>query len=354
MKTKVIKIDPLNIDRQKLNEAAEALRSGRVVAIPTETVYGLGANALDTRAVEKIFEAKGRPSDNPLIVHIADKEKVYELAETIPEKAVHLMDKLWPGPLTLVLKKSSIIPCIITAGLETVAIRMPEHPVARELIRMAAVPVAAPSANVSGRPSTTTAQHVLDDMDGKIEMVVDAGSSRVGLESTVLDVTVEPPVLLRPGGVTPGQIEKIIGSIDIDKTILGKISSENIPKSPGMKYTHYSPKAHVVIVRSEDRQKQVDKIIELAQTNRLEGKKVGICATDQTKAEYHGFETLSMGDRDRPETIAARLFALLREFDDKGVDIIFAEAVDEHEVGLAIMNRMVKAAGYDIIKLEEG
>lgn len=351
MNTKVIRIDPLNIDMQKLNEAAEALRMGKIVAIPTETVYGLGANALDPQAVEQIFKAKGRPSDNPLIVHIADKEKVYELAGAIPEKAAILMDKLWPGPLTLVLKKSPVIPGIITAGLDTVAIRMPEHPVARELIRLADIPVAAPSANSSGKPSTTTAQHVLDDMDGKIEIVVDAGSSRVGLESTVLDVTADPPVLLRPGGITPKQLESIIGPIDIDKTILGKISSENVPKSPGMKYKHYSPKAHVVLIRSMDRQKQVDKVIELAEKSIKEGRKVGVCATDQTKGKYKGFETLSMGDRDNPETIAARLFSLLREFDDRGVDIIFAETVDEHEVGLAIMNRMVKAAGYDIIEV---
>lgn len=351
MITKVIKIDSSNIDIEKLKEAAELLRTGSVVAIPTETVYGLGANALNPDAVKKIYKAKGRPSDNPLIVHIAEKEKVYEFAEDISEKAVILMDKLWPGPLTLVLKKSPVIPEIITASLDTVAIRMPGHPVARELIRLAGVPVAAPSANTSGRPSTTTAQHVLDDMAGKIEMVVDAGVSQVGLESTVLDVSVDPPVLLRPGGITPSQIEKLIGPIDMDKTILGKISSDSIPKSPGMKYTHYSPKAHVVIVRSKNMDKQTEKITQLAKKAESEGKKVGICATDQTKDMYYGFEILSMGDRDNPETIAASLFALLREFDDRGVDIIFSEAVDEHEVGLAIMNRMVKAAGYDIVEV---
>lgn len=352
MKTEVIKLDPLNIDRQKLSIAANVLKSGKIVAFPTETVYGLGANALNSEAVEEIFKAKGRPSDNPLIVHIADKEKVKELTKSIPEKAAVLMDNLWPGPLTLVMEKSSIIPEIITAGLDTVAVRMPEHPVARELIRLAGIPVAAPSANVSGKPSTTTAQHVLDDLDGKIEMVIDAGSSRVGLESTVLDVTVDPPVLLRPGGVTPKQIEKYIGPIDIDKTILGKINSENIPKSPGMKYTHYSPKAHVVIVKGEDLKKQMEKILELADKSKKQGKKVGVCATLQTQDGYRGYETISMGDRNNPETIAASLFSILREFDDRGVDIIFAESVDDHEVGLAIMNRMVKAAGYDIIHVE--
>ncbi len=352
MITEVIKIDPENMDRGKLNRAAEALKAGKIVAIPTETVYGLGANALDPSAVERIYKAKGRPSDNPLIVHIADREKIFELAEAIPEKARILMDKLWPGPLTLVLKKSRIIPEIITAGLDTVAIRMPEHPVARELIRLADIPVAAPSANASGKPSTTTAQHVLDDLEGRIEMVVDAGSCRVGLESTVLDVTVDPPVLLRPGGITPKQIENYIGHIDIDKTILGKISTDSIPKSPGMKYRHYSPKAHVIIVKGSDIKKQSAKILELAERNKEAGKRVGICATDQTLEAYEGLGAVSMGDRANPETIAARLFSIFREFDARETDVILAESVDEHEVGLAIMNRMVKAAGYDIVEAE--
>jgi len=352
MLTQVIKIDINNIDKDKLRVAAEALKEGKVVAFPTETVYGLGANALNPAAVEKIFKAKGRPSDNPLIVHIADKEKVYELTKKIPEKAAALMDKLWPGPLTLVFEKSSIIPAIITAGLNTVGVRMPEHPVARELIRLAAIPVAAPSANVSGKPSTTTAQHVLEDLDGKIEIIVDAGSSRVGLESTVLDVTVDPPMLLRPGGITPKQIEDIIGHIDIDKTILGKVNADNIPKSPGMKYKHYAPKAHVIIVKGENINNQVTKICNLAAEKKLEGKKVGICATKQTIDNYKGFEAISIGDRNKPETIAAKLFSLLREFDAKGVEVILAESVDENGVGLAIMNRMVKAAGYDIIQAD--
>lgn len=352
MVTQVIKIDINNTDKEKLNVAAEALREGKIVAFPTETVYGLGANALNPAAVEKIFIAKGRPSDNPLIVHIADKEKVFELAEKIPQKATVLMDKLWPGPLTLVFEKSSVIPAIITAGLNTVGVRMPEHPVARELIRLAGIPVAAPSANVSGKPSTTTAQHVLDDLDGKIEIIVDAGSSRVGLESTVLDVTVEPPMLLRPGGITPKQIEDIIGHIDIDKTILGKINADNIPKSPGMKYKHYAPKAHVILVQGGNINNQITKICNLAVEKKLEGKKVGICATKQTIDNYKGYEAISIGDRNEPETIAAKLFSLLREFDARGVDVILAESVDESGVGLAIMNRMVKAAGYDIIQVE--
>lgn len=352
MITKIIEIDCENIDKDKLNVAAEAIKLGKIVAFPTETVYGLGANALNSVAVERIFEAKGRPSDNPLIVHIADKEKVYELTESIPEKAVALMDKFWPGPLTLVFRKSTIIPSIITAGLNTVAVRMPEHPVARELIRLSAIPVAAPSANVSGKPSTTTAQHVLQDLDGKIEVIVDAGSSRVGLESTVLDMTVEPPMLLRPGGVTPEQIEEIIGRIEIDKTILGRLNTDNIPKCPGMKYKHYSPKAHVTLVRSENIDNQVRKILDLAKNKRHEGKKVGVCATDQTINRYQGYKVISMGNRDKPETIAANLFSILREFDDMGIEVILAETIDEGGVGLAIMNRMIKAAGYDIIQAD--
>ncbi|HEX2924719.1 MAG TPA: L-threonylcarbamoyladenylate synthase [Ruminiclostridium sp.] len=352
METKIIKIDAANIDKNKLRPAAEALQTGRIVAFPTETVYGLGANALDEEAVKQIFKAKGRPSDNPLIVHIADRKKVTELTASVPEKAAALMDKLWPGPITLVMKKSSVIPDVITAGLDTVAIRMPEHPVALELIRLAEIPVAAPSANVSGKPSPTTACHVLDDLDGKIEMIVDAGSSRVGLESTVLDVSVEPPVLLRPGGITPRQIEEIIGHIDIDKTIMGKVTADNVPKSPGMKYKHYSPKAHVIIVESNNINKQSDVVCQLAEQNKKEGKKVGICATDQTLEKYSSYETISMGDRNHPETIAASLFSILREFDDRGVDVILSEAVDQNGVGLAIMNRMVKAAGYDIVKAD--
>ncbi len=352
MITQVIKIAIDNIDKEKLRVAAEALKEGKIVAFPTETVYGLGANALNSDAVEQIFKAKGRPSDNPLIVHIADKERVYELVEHIPEKAAVLMDKLWPGPITLVFNKSPIIPQVITAGLDTVAVRMPEHPVARELIRMSKIPVAAPSANVSGRPSTTTAQHVLNDLDGKIDIIIDAGSSQVGLESTVLDVTVNPPMLLRPGGITPKQIEDIIGPIEIDKTILGRVNTENIPKSPGMKYKHYAPKAHVIIVKSTNTNNQVLKICDLAQTNAIGGKKVGICATDQTIDNYQGYEAISMGDRNKPETIAARLFSLLREFDAKDIDVILAESVDENGVGLAIMNRMIKAAGYDVINID--
>lgn len=350
MVTQVIGIDVQNIDKDKLKIAADALRTGKVVAFPTETVYGLGANALDPEAVGKVFAAKGRPSDNPLIVHISDRKSVYELAENVPEKANKLMDKLWPGPLTLVLKKKNIIPEIISAGLDTVGIRMPGHPVALELIRQAGVPVAAPSANVSGKPSPTAAKHVLEDLDGKIEIIVDAGSSKVGLESTVLDVTVEPPVLLRPGGITPEEIEGIIGPIEIDKTILGKINEDNIPRAPGMKYKHYSPKAHVIIVSSGNPDRQVAKIIELANRNEKEGKQVGICATDQTIEHYRGFDAISVGDRENPKTIASNLFSLFREFDERGAQIILAESVDKNGVGLAIMNRMVKAAGYDIIR----
>lgn len=353
VKTQVITIDPMNINKEKLDPAAQALKTGKVVAFPTETVYGLGANALDTTAVQEVFKAKGRPSDNPLIVHIADRKSLQELVREIPAKAVPLMDKLWPGPLTLVMKKSGRIPDIITAGLDTVAVRMPEHPVALELIRQSGLPIAAPSANVSGKPSPTTAQHVLEDLHDRIELIVDAGSCRVGLESTVLDMTVEPPVLLRPGGITPKQIEEIIGPIEMDKTILGKVTADNVPKSPGMKYKHYSPKAHVIIVNSKNIDAQCAKVAELAREHKAAGKKVGICATEQTVSQYMEFETISMGDRTAPETIASNLFAILREFDHRGVDVILAEGVSQSGVGLAIMNRMVKAAGYDIIQADE-
>lgn len=352
MSTKVIEIFEDNIDLDKLAEPAHALAEGKLVAFPTETVYGLGANALDTKAVQKIYEAKGRPSDNPLIVHIAKKDSLAMLVSEVPTKAKLLMDAFWPGPLTLVFKKSAFVPMSITAGLDTVAVRMPEHPIALELIRLAGIPVAAPSANVSGKPSPTEAKHVLEDLDGKIEYVVSGGKSRVGLESTVLDITSDIPVLLRPGGITPDQLQAVVGEIQIDKTILGKIDEDNVPRAPGMKYKHYAPKAEVTIVEGKDPLEQAINILNLAGESRRQGRKVGICATSQTVGNYREYITLSMGDRERPESIASNLFSILREFDSLGVDMIYAEAVDNSGVGLAIMNRMIKAAGYNVFKIK--
>ncbi|MCX7921037.1 MAG: L-threonylcarbamoyladenylate synthase [Clostridia bacterium] len=350
MKTEVIKLDINNIDLDKLNYAAQILKDGGLVAFPTETVYGLGANALDESAVKRIFEAKGRPSDNPLIVHIADIGQVSGLVKAIPPEAFAVMERFWPGPLTLVMEKSLIIPEVITAGLDTVAIRMPSHPVALALIKEAGIPIAAPSANTSGKPSPTSSQHVIEDLYGKVDVIIEAGCSKVGLESTVLDMTVLPPMILRPGGITPVELNTVLGKVDIDPSLVSKETEILKPRSPGMKYTHYSPKAKVIIIEG-DIQSVVSKVLELQGEYAQKGAKVGILATEQTKDMYSSAEIISMGDRNEPATIAANLFAALREFDMRQVDVILAEAIESTGIGLAIMNRMSKAAGYNIIKV---
>lgn len=351
MKTEILKIDIDNIDLAKIKYAAQVIEEGGLVAFPTETVYGLGANALNEAAVEKIFQAKGRPSDNPLIVHIADKKSVEKLVLRIPDKAVKLMDNFWPGPLTLVLDKQSIVPKIITAGLDTVAVRVPSHPIALSLIREANLPIAAPSANVSGKPSPTHSQHVINDLKGKVDVIIDGGFSNIGVESTVVDMVVEPPMLLRPGGITLEQLEAVIGRVQIDPAIeLKKLDEKTVPKSPGMKYKHYAPKAKVVIVEGEI-QNIASKINSLVNEYESKNIKVGILATDETKHLYPENLTVSLGSRVSPETIAANLFNAFRDYDKTDVQIIFAEAIDSSGIGLAIMNRMSKAAGYNIIKV---
>jgi len=350
LETEIIKLDINNIDLSKIRHAAEVLRRGGLVAFPTETVYGLGANALDKVAVRKIFEAKGRPSDNPLIAHISDKQDLGKLIRELPPEVPRLMDRFWPGPLTMVLKKSAIVPDEVTGGLDTVAVRMPSHPVALALIRESGVPVVAPSANTSGRPSPTEAKHVIEDMMGKIDVIIDAGSSAIGLESTVLDVTTTPPVILRPGGITPAQLEELLRKVDISPTLTPEQMKSIKPKAPGMKYTHYAPKADMLIVEGE-LSKVVSKINELLDCYRKKGMKVGVLATDQTSSLYPGAQVISMGSRDNPRTIAANLFRALRDFDERNVQLILAEAVDRGGIGLAIMNRMTKAAGHNIIKV---
>ena len=353
MKTEILEIDKNNIDRDKILRAAQILKSGGLVAFPTETVYGLGANALDEKAVRKIFEAKGRPSDNPLIVHIADVSWVSRLAREVPCIAESLMESFWPGPLTLVMAKSGAVPAAVTAGLDTVAVRMPSHPVALALISQAEIPVAAPSANVSGKPSPTAAGHVIDDLFGKVDIIIDSGRTDVGLESTVLDLTADPPEILRPGGVTAHQLKKVAGSV------IGEFAMQNngeeggfadsTPKSPGLKYAHYSPEAKVIVIEGE-LQSVAGMIVKLAREYASKGMKIGVLATKETEGFYAGMEVVCAGSRAEPETIAANLFAALREFDRRGVKLVLAEAVDSSGIGCAIMNRLVKAAGYDIIK----
>jgi len=349
LKTEIIKLNADKIDIEKLRYAAEVIKNGGLVAFPTETVYGLGANALSEDAVNKIFIAKGRPNDNPLIVHISDIITLKDIVLDIPPIATKLIDKFWPGPLTLIMKKSPLISSVVTAGLDTVAVRMPAHPVALALITEAGVPIAAPSANISGKPSPTIAKHVIEDLCGKVDVIIDAGSAKVGLESTVLDITVYPPTILRPGGITANQINGVLGEGFVKSaTTMNEDCSK--PRSPGTKYIHYSPKADMIIVKGEV-EKVVGKINALIDEKLPEVIKIGVLATNQTRDSYHQSTVLSLGDRDDFETIAANLFSSLREFDERGIQLILAEAVEESEMGVAIMNRMNKAAGFKIIQV---
>lgn len=345
----MIKIDPQSIEEDKLKDAARILKEGGTVAFPTETVYGLGANALETEAIKKIYEAKGRPSDNPLIVHIAEIQDIKPLVKEIPPEGQRVMEAFWPGPLTLVLEKSDLIPRAITGGLSTVAIRIPSHPIARKLIKMAEVPVAAPSANISGKPSPTREQHVVKDLKGKVDAIILGGSCDVGVESTVLDMTGEVPTILRPGGITKEMLLEVLSTVEIDRGL--EKDSDLAPKAPGMKYTHYAPRAEVYIVKGEE-DKSIEKIKDLTSFYKREGKKVGIMCFDESYSSYQEGIIKSMGSRRELKTVAANLFKVLRDFDETDVDIILAEALEEVELGGAIMNRLTKAAGYKIIDAE--
>lgn len=336
-------------DRAVLAEAAAVLREGGLVAFPTETVYGLGANALDETAARRIYEAKGRPSDNPLIAHIADFEALVPLTAEIPEAGRKLAEAFWPGPLTMVFKKSGVVPHGTTGGLETVAVRMPSDPVARELIRLAGVPIAAPSANTSGRPSPTRAEHVLQDMDGKIEMIVDGGPVGIGVESTIVDVTEEIPTLLRPGAVTMEMLRSVVGETAVDPAITGPMRADIKPKAPGMKYRHYAPKADLTLVEGET-DAVVSRINALAAEKLGAGQRVGIICTEETKDRYPAGILKSIGMRANEATVAHNLYAVLREFDDLEVDCIFSESFQTDDLGQAIMNRLNKAAGYHKIQ----
>jgi L-threonylcarbamoyladenylate synthase len=349
MDTKILIIDESNIDTKAIEEAGKVIRHGGLVAFPTETVYGLGANALDQNAVKKIFEAKGRPQDNPLIIHVADFE-IGDFVQEIPAIALDLMKNFWPGPLTIILKKSKLIPEITSAGLNSVGIRMPSNTIARELIRSAGVPIAAPSANISGRPSPTDVKRCIEDLSGKIECILGGYICEIGLESTIVDCTVYPPCVLRPGGVTLEMLHKVDNKIYMDESIMKKPSNDLKPKAPGMKYRHYAPKAPLKIVQG-DLQKTIAKINEIVQNYIDDNKMVGIMATDETISEYRNGYVLSMGSRKELNTIGKNLFEVLRSFDDAGVDIILSEAVEEKGIGIAIMNRLKKSAGYNIINI---
>lgn len=346
--TKYIKVNLVNPEAKLLEEGGLILRRGGLVAFPTETVYGLGANALDGQAVQGIFQAKGRPADNPLIVHVAGREAVGSLVKEVPGVAGELMDAFWPGPLTIILPVGKQVPVEVTAGLDTVAVRMPRHPVALGLIRAAGVPVAAPSANTSGRPSPTTAQHVLNDLEGQIDMVLDGGPAGVGVESTVLDLTAPVPMVLRPGGVTPEELSLVLGNVDVDPQARSVNQREGRPRSPGMKYTHYAPRARLLIVEGQAEAVAV-KINELAREYRNRGRRVGILSYEESADFTNIGEVILVGRRAQPETVAAKLYAALRRFDETDVDLILAEGIADCGVGLAVMNRLRKAAGGRII-----
>ncbi|OAO82461.1 YrdC/Sua5 family protein required for threonylcarbamoyladenosine (t(6)A) formation in tRNA [Anoxybacillus flavithermus] len=341
MKTRIFFVDK-NVDElnscPQVKQAAAYLQRGELVAFPTETVYGLGANAMSTSAVENIFIAKGRPSDNPLIVHIATKEQLYDVACDIPSVAYTLMDHFWPGPLTLVLPKKDAVSPRVTAGLNTVAVRMPNHPIALALIQASGLPIAAPSANRSGRPSPTTAKHVLDDLDGRIAAVVDGGATGVGVESTVIDCTSAIPTILRPGGVTKEEIERVIGAVDIDRALVEK---EAVPKSPGMKYTHYAPKAPLVVVYGSPSFLQ-----QVVNEKRASGFAVGVLTTEERRDTYEADVVIACGRRSDLRTVAKQLYDALRAFDETHVHFIYSEAFPNEGIGVAIMNRLLKAAGY--------
>ena len=349
---------------EKISNLGEIIAQGGLVAFPTETVYGLGANALAGEAVAKIFQAKGRPADNPLIVHIENQKDLqllleqdfykrhFLIASPEREQLQQLIQCFWPGPLTLVFPCNPKLPKEVTAGLNTVAVRVPNHPLALALIKASGVPIAAPSANLSGKPSPISAEHVLEDLAGRIEAIIDGGRVEIGVESTVLDYTTKPPTLLRPGGVTLEALEELLGTVAIDPALLINGIDENVkPRSPGMKYTHYAPEAQVLLVEGEPGHIAV-KIRSLAQ-NLSQERKVGILATTENIHFYAGLPEVQLvlaGSRANLATIAQGLYGYLRTFDQLGVDIVLVEGYSEEQEGLAIMNRLRKASGYNIIK----
>lgn len=348
METKVAIINNLDKDLKFIKEAAETIKKSGLVVFPTETVYGLGANALDEEAVKKIFEAKGRPQDNPLIVHVSDISQVDDLAKDIPEVAKKMMLKFWPGPLTIILNKKDIIPNRTSANLDTIGIRMPDDEIALKLIKLSKTPIAAPSANISGRPSPTDIERCIEDLSGRVDYIIGGEKSRVGVESTIIDCTVNPPIVLRPGGTTVEMLKEIDERIELDKGLMSKPTEDFKPKAPGMKYRHYAPKAKVRIV-SGKREKTIEKICEMVHNYIENGKKVGIMASEENSRYYKEGTVKVLGSSLKLEDVAHNLFEALRSFDDMGMDIIIAEAFEEKGVGIAIMNRLKKSAGYDII-----
>ena len=351
MKTIMQTINSESFQDEELQEACRILQDGGLVAFPTETVYGLGGDALRPEASAKIYEAKGRPSDNPLIVHIADMESLEDIAQTIPEEAVKLAQHFWPGPLTMIFPKKEKVPDSTTGGLDTVAVRMPSHPVARALIRESGVYIAAPSANTSGRPSPTKAEHVQEDLEGRIDMILDGGAVGIGLESTIVDMSTGTPTILRPGYITKEMLEEVLGQVQVDPAILSRTINPNIvAKAPGMKYRHYAPKGQMTIVEGES-ERVIAEINRLCQEKMAEGGSVAVIATEETKTRYRCENVRSVGSRRTEGSIAAGLYDILREMDHIGAEYIFAESFEQDTLGKAIMNRMLKAAAYHVINV---
>jgi L-threonylcarbamoyladenylate synthase len=348
--TLILKLDSERPEIEKIRIAANVIRKGGIVAFPTETVYGLGADALNPEAVAKVFKAKRRPADNPVIVHVANKEDVYRLAKNVPKAAERLMTQFWPGPLTLILKRSKVVPDITVVGLDTIAIRMPSNKVALTLISESMTPIAAPSANLAGKPSPTTAKHVIDDLAGRIDVILDAGPTKIGVESTVVDMTAYIPQILRPGGTPHEKLKSVLGKVELHPVAAANTKLHVIlARSPGMKHRHYAPDAEMVVVEGKF-DKIIKKVKELASLHIAEGKRVGILATDESLINYSADVVKSLGSREDLTIIAKNLFRLLREFNEEKVDIIIAEGITPQGLGLAVMNRLRRAANFNIIK----
>lgn len=354
METEIIRIGQrregfTEAEEEALLRAGQIIRAGGLVAFPTETVYGLGGDALNPDSSRKIYAAKGRPSDNPLIVHICRFEDIYEIAERVPEAAVRLAEAFWPGPLTMILPKAAKVPSETTGGLATVAVRFPSHPAARRLIGYSGGYVAAPSANLSGRPSPTLAKYVIEDMKGRVEAIVDGGEVGIGLESTIVDLTVEPPQLLRPGYVTREMLEELLGQVDADAASISPEGGE-APRAPGMKYRHYAPRGSLTVV--EGTPERVAAYVNCrAALERAAGERTGVIATKEMHGQYGADVVKYIGSREDEEGIARNLFAVLREFDEENVTRIYSESFSSEGLGQAIMNRLLKAAGHQVIQV---
>ena len=352
MKTEYAEMTQDRIDKAAIERAGQIIRAGGIVAFPTETVYGLGGDALNPQAAEKIYEAKGRPSDNPLIVHICRTEDLYGIAEAVPGSATALAKAFWPGPLTMILGKSETVPLKTTGGLQTVAVRFPSNRIAQALIRAAGGYVAAPSANRSGRPSPTLAKYCREDLDGRVDMIIDGGEVGIGLESTIVDLTGEVPVILRPGYITKEMLEEVLGPVEVDRAVLTPDSGAK-PKAPGMKYRHYAPKGALTIVEGNQPERVAAYINGELSAAKSAGHKTGVICTEESRNLYYADCVKSAGSRANEEEIARDLFRILREFDDEGCEVMFSESFPDSGIGAAVMNRLMKAAGHHVVRLDQ-